>query len=275
MILGSAIDGDPAMLLFDSNDGDSWQFASVLYRAPAYFRQGGARCAECPDFFQLDGRWILIAGFVGYTEAETGRHNLIYAVIGDFEGGVFTPASDELQELDFGTDYYAMQSFWDGERQLALAWLFNWEFRKPQGSAYSGELSLPRQLSMKSGKLSMLPEAGVARLRKGSLKWGEDASRRARPRPHRGFDQWRPHRHQNSGYVASGAHFEIAERDGRLFVGVQKMTADHLPLARAASHRPPRILRPRSNRDLRQRGDGLRHPTQLRHHRFEGTPSAR
>ena len=166
MVLGSAVDGDPAILLYNSADGDRWEFASVLYRAPAQFREGGARSAECPDFFVIDGHWVLVAGFVGYTEAETGRHNLLYAAIGSFENGVFSPYSDQLQELDFGTDYYAMQSFWDGDRQIAFAWLFNWEIRKPAGSAYSGELCLPRVLTLdRHRRLLMNPEAGVATLR--------------------------------------------------------------------------------------------------------------
>ena len=166
MVLGAAVDGDPAIVLHSSPDGYAWTYTSVLYRAPARFREGGARCAECPDFFPLDGHWVLIAGFVGYTEVETGRHNLLYAAVGSFEGGVFIPYSDELQELDFGTDYYAMQSFWDGRRQLALAWLFNWEFRKPAGSDYSGELSLPRVLTLsQSGRLAMQPEATYTTLR--------------------------------------------------------------------------------------------------------------
>lgn len=171
MVLGSAVDGNPAILLYNSADGDNWEFASVLYRAPPHFRDGGARCVECPDFFVIDGHWVLVAGFVGYTEAETGRHNLLYAVVGSFENGAFTPYSDHMQELDFGTDYYAMQSFWDGERQLAFAWLFNWETRKPAGSAYSGELSLPRLLTLdQHHRLLMNPEAAVATLRTRQLE---------------------------------------------------------------------------------------------------------
>ena len=166
MVLGAAVDGDPAILLHSSLDGHAWSFTSVLYRAPSQYRAGGARCVECPDFFRLGDHWVLVAGFVGYTEAETGRHNLLYASVGTYSDGVFTPYSDDLQELDFGTDYYAMQSFWDGERQLALAWLFNWEFRKPAGSAYSGEMSLPRVLSVNADRqLTMRPEPAYKTLR--------------------------------------------------------------------------------------------------------------
>jgi beta-fructofuranosidase len=72
----------------------------------------------------------------------------------------------DLQELDFGTDYCAMQSFWDGKRQSAPAWLFNWESRKPAGSAYSGEMSLPRILSVNADReLTMRPEPAYKTLR--------------------------------------------------------------------------------------------------------------
>lgn len=171
MVLGSAVDGDPAILLYNSTDGDNWDFASVLYRAPAQFRAGGARSAECPDFFVIEGHWVMVMSFVGYTEAETGRHNLLYALVGSFEGGLFMPYSDQLQELDFGTDYYAMQSFWDGERQLAFSWIFNWETRKPSGSVYSGELCLPRVLTLdQHHRLLMHPEGGIATLRTRQLE---------------------------------------------------------------------------------------------------------
>ena len=87
-----------------------------------------------------------------------GRHNLLFALMGDFRGDRFVPDREELQILDFGTDYYAMQSFEADGRQIALAWLFNWEYRKPVGSPYSGEMSLPRQLTLDGeGRLCMLP----------------------------------------------------------------------------------------------------------------------
>ena len=65
MVLGSAVDGDPAIVLHSSLDGHAWSFTAVLYRAPPQFRAGGARCVECPDFFRLGDHWVLIAGFVG------------------------------------------------------------------------------------------------------------------------------------------------------------------------------------------------------------------
>ncbi len=169
MILGAETDGDPSVLLYASPDGDDWHHEGVLYRAPAHFAAHGARSIECPDLFELDGRWVLIMSFVGYHEPETGRHNLMYALVGDFDGAAFVP-SGELQELDFGTDFYAMQSFEPDGRRLALAWLFNWETGKPPGSAYSGELSLPRVLTLEpDGTLAMKPDPAIDGLRQRRL----------------------------------------------------------------------------------------------------------
>ena len=158
MVLGASINQDPAVLLYGSADGQNWSYLSPLYRAPSGFKMEGARAVECPDFFPLDGKWVLIMGFVGHTEPETGRHNLLYALVGDFINDEFVPTGDELQLLDFGTDYYAMQSFEADGRQLAFAWLFNWEFRKPGTIQYSGEMSLPRELFLDDRKqLCMKP----------------------------------------------------------------------------------------------------------------------
>ncbi|KAA9010009.1 GH32 C-terminal domain-containing protein [Histidinibacterium aquaticum] len=155
MVLGGAIDGDPAVLLYGSDDQVSWSYLGPLYRAPAKFKAEGARAVECPDFFPLDGRWVLVMGFVGHTDPGSGRHNLLFALVGDFENDRFE-TDGVLQLLDFGTDFYAMQSCRAGDRQVAIAWLFNWENRKPPGSPYSGEMSLPRELSVDArGRLCM------------------------------------------------------------------------------------------------------------------------
>lgn len=163
MILGASIEGDPAVLLYGSSDGLNWQYLKPLYRAPVNFREEGARAVECPDFFQLEDKWVLVMGFVGHMEPRTRRHNLLYALIGELKDDHFIPDTPELQLLDIGTDYYAMQSFEAEGRQIAFAWLFNWEYRKPEGSSYSGEMSLPRALSLSEDKrkLLMLPVGEV------------------------------------------------------------------------------------------------------------------
>ncbi|MCS2172572.1 glycoside hydrolase family 32 protein [Scandinavium sp. TWS1a] len=148
MILGASVNGDPAMLLFHSADSEQWEFHHVLYVAPAYFRENGGRCVECPDFFCLDGVWVLIIGIVGYTEPVTGRHNLLFAQNGDFRDGYFTPSAQPLQMLDFGTDFYALQTWGEEEARTGFAWLYNWATQKNIDSTYCGEMSLPRRFHL-------------------------------------------------------------------------------------------------------------------------------
>ncbi|HDG1676410.1 TPA: glycoside hydrolase family 32 protein [Kluyvera ascorbata] len=159
MILGASVNGDPAMLLFYSEDSENWAFHHVLYVAPAYFRQNGGRCVECPDFFCLDGVWVLIVGIVGYTEPATGRHNLLFAQTGAFSNGYFTPSEQPLQTLDFGTDFYALQTWGEADRRIGFAWLYNWATQKNVDSAYCGEMSLPRRFHLNAQhQLCMTPE---------------------------------------------------------------------------------------------------------------------
>ncbi|WP_312951826.1 glycoside hydrolase family 32 protein [Superficieibacter sp.] len=158
MILGAAVNGDPAMLLFHSPDSEHWTFHHVLYVAPAYFRENGGRSIECPDFYCLDGIWVLIISVVGYTEPVTGRHNILFAQTGDFCRGFFTPSSQPLQMLDFGTDFYALQTWGEEDSRTGFAWLYNWATQKNVDSAYSGEMSLPRRFHLNTRQqLCMTP----------------------------------------------------------------------------------------------------------------------
>ncbi|RQW62059.1 GH32 C-terminal domain-containing protein [Vibrio viridaestus] len=158
MILGSVYDGHPAVLQYTSQDSENWEFYNVLYQAPAYFSENQGRCVECPDFFLLGNKWVLIMGIVGYKEAETNRFNLLYALTGSFDNGEFSPDTNELQVLDFATEYYALQTFNDGQRQIGLAWLFNWAMKKPIESAYNGEMSIPKELTLNSrNRICMQP----------------------------------------------------------------------------------------------------------------------
>lgn len=179
MVLGAALHGDPAVLLYGSSNLVDWTYLGPIYRAPAHYRENGARAVECPDFFPLDGKWVMVMGFVGYSEPETGRHNLLFALVGDFCDDTFVPDNPDMQVLDFGTDYYAMQSFAADGRQIAFAWLFNWEYRKPAGSPYSGEMSLPRELRVNSaGRLTMQPTVEL------DAAWPAEA---IKPEPDGGF----------------------------------------------------------------------------------------
>lgn len=78
---------------------------------------------------------MLIIGVVGYTEPVTGRHNLLFAQTGDFRDGYFIPSSHPLQMLDFGTDFYALQTWGEEDARTGFAWLYNWATQKTSSLA--------------------------------------------------------------------------------------------------------------------------------------------
>lgn len=174
MVLGGAVEGDPALLLYGSKDMASWDYLGPLWRADAKWREQGATAAECPDFFELDGRWALVASMLGHVDPATGRRNPILALGGEFKDDVFTPDTDhEPQVLDFGSDFYAMQSCAGDGRRIAFGWLHNWTNEDAAPDArHRGEQSLPRELGWDGhGQLRMAPirelddEAKVKRTR--------------------------------------------------------------------------------------------------------------
>ena len=96
-------DGSGQILLFTSPDGFRWKFKSVLISN----RNRYGKMWECPDFFKLDGKWVLLTspqdmlpeGF----EYHNGNGTL--CMLGDFdeEYGTFTEESN--QAIDYGIDF--------------------------------------------------------------------------------------------------------------------------------------------------------------------------
>ncbi|KIS28883.1 levanase [Arthrobacter sp. SPG23] len=120
---------------------------------------------ECPDFFELpvEGqpgakRWVLwwSTGAVRPTNGSSAQY-----VTGTWNGTSFTADTDPEQVLqaDSGRDYYAAMSFFgvpDG-RRIMLGWMSNWDYAfSPPTGRWNGQLSVPRQLSLKD-----IPGAGL------------------------------------------------------------------------------------------------------------------
>jgi beta-fructofuranosidase len=151
-------DGSGQILLYTSKDGLDWKFKNILVQNNNRF----GKMWECPDFFELDGKWVLLTspqdmlpeGF----EYHNGNGTL--CLIGDFdrEKGIFTPKHN--QSIDYGIDFYAPQTIRtpDG-RRIMIGWQQNWDtcsFRSPHHAWY-GQMSLPRELFIKNGRLMQRP----------------------------------------------------------------------------------------------------------------------
>ncbi|WP_062360303.1 glycoside hydrolase family 32 protein [Vreelandella aquamarina] len=136
-----------------------WQFASAFGKGEGAHTQ---HPWECPDLFELpvDGagpnepatRWVLVVGIGATPDNLFG--SLTQYFIGEFDGQRFTNdnASDAVLMMDEGRDFYAVQS-WSNTpgRQLALAWLNNWQYANhaPE-TGWRGTMSLPRELTLRA-----------------------------------------------------------------------------------------------------------------------------
>ena len=153
-----AEDGSGQILLYTSQNGFDWKFKSVLSSNNHRF----GLMWECPDFFELDGNWVLLTspqdmlpeGF----EYHNGNGTL--CLIGDYDGEAGSFTERHNQAIDYGIDFYAPQTVVtpDG-RRVMIAWMQNWDTSRlhPEETPWFGQMTLPRELSVKNGRLYQKP----------------------------------------------------------------------------------------------------------------------
>lgn len=163
-----AADGTGQLLMYKSPDGIRWHFDTVLVENKGRF----GRMWECPDFFSLDKKQVVLVspqdmlpeGF----EYHNGNGTL--CLIGDYEEETecFTWTHD--QAVDYGIDFYAPQTVLTPDnRRVMIGWMQNWDavsIRSPEESKWAGQMSLPRELSVRKGRLYQKPVRELDALRK-------------------------------------------------------------------------------------------------------------
>jgi len=164
-------DGDGQILLFHSEDGFQWRFQKILVSNHHRF----GKMWECPDFFPLDGKWVLLTspqdmlpqGF----EYHNGNGTLCLIGEYDEETGVFTEQKN--QSIDYGIDFYAQQTILapDG-RRIMIGWMQNWDatnLSTPEERLWFGQMSLPRELFIKNGRLYQRPVRELDAMRRNKV----------------------------------------------------------------------------------------------------------
>ena len=151
-------DGSGSILLFESEDALHWQFASVLASCHNQF----GKMWECPDFFPLDGRHVLLTSPQDMSSMGLEFHpgNSTLCIVGDYDREKKHLLRDNLQAIDYGTDFYATQTLEtpDG-RRIMIAWMQSWESAgcKIKTLPFFGQMTLPRELRVKNGRLIQNP----------------------------------------------------------------------------------------------------------------------
>lgn len=151
-------DHDGQILLFSSPDGIHWGFETILAKNNGRF----GKMWECPDFFELEGKYVLLTspqdmlpkGF----EYHNGNGTL--CLIGSYDLSTRTFTEEHDQTVDYGIDFYAPQTILtpDG-RRVMIGWMQNWDTcnMRTQHEKWFGQMSLPRELFIKNGRLFQKP----------------------------------------------------------------------------------------------------------------------
>jgi beta-fructofuranosidase len=148
------------VLLYKSADFRHWDYLHPLARSKWNGKQtdvvGSGEMWECPDFFELDGKHVLIHSTEGLTVWQIGTL--------DRTAMLFQAESEGV--LDRGA-YYAPKSQLDAKgNRILWGWIQETRPQNEYGAAgWSGMMSLPRRLSIANGVLVMEPAPEIAFLR--------------------------------------------------------------------------------------------------------------
>lgn len=161
MALGSGFTGKGgAILLYSSLNLRQWTYLNPLIEGNSNGQSGTnpvdtGDMWECPDFFPLGDRHVLLISTMGKVFWKSGR----------YDGKRFTAEKEGV--ADYGA-YYAQRSMLDRDGKRVL-WGWIPERRaeaEHRAAGWAGVMSLPRVLSLApDGRLEMLPAPAVEMLR--------------------------------------------------------------------------------------------------------------
>ncbi len=151
-------DGSGRVLMYESEDGLNWTYMGILDEC--YNEYG--KIWECPDFFLLDGKWVLLGSpqemMTDGLEFHPGYGTL--TIIGDYDKENLKFTREHLHAIDYGTDFYAPQTLeTEDGRRIMIAWMMNWtnvSFQMPDIHYFSA-MTLPRELHVRDGRLYQEP----------------------------------------------------------------------------------------------------------------------
>jgi len=128
LITGGGINGRGRVFIYQANNPDllSWKYLGILFTDP----DGDVGNIECPNFAQVDGKWVLLISVHGRVESFTGEFNDQPHVFSTEKRGI----------MDDGS--YASQIQRDKQgRLIHFAWI-----QPPHEPGWAGTMTLPVEL---------------------------------------------------------------------------------------------------------------------------------
>lgn len=171
MILGTRKEDIGKVILYKSKNLREWEYIGVLAESDGTL----GYMWECPDFFELNGKHVLMFSPQGI-DAQGNLYNNIYQtgyLVGDYDYEKNQYNYGSFTELDRGHDFYAVQTFQDEKgRRIAIGWMDMWESDMPtKEDGWAGALTLPRELTLgENNKIFMNPVEELTLLRQTEQK---------------------------------------------------------------------------------------------------------
>ena len=169
MVVGGSVksqnpEGDGRVFLYESENLYEWNYKGAILESKGKL----GTMMECPDLFELEGKWILTCSPMNHPE----YNKALYCVGNmDFENGQYT--IEKIGNLDVGFDYYAPQSFQDEHgNRVMIAWQNGWlwmpwceDFGPTGTEGWRGTLSVPRVVSLNGeNEVCLYPVSELASL---------------------------------------------------------------------------------------------------------------
>lgn len=167
MVLGARDKNSKGLaLLYTSDDLENWEFKNKITTETSF-----GYMWECPDMFEINGEWYLTTCPQGVKQDGLNYANVHQAcwmkVDADFKNNHFSVK--EIHQIDRGTDFYAQQSFEDENgRRIMIGWLGipDADYTNPtMENGWQHALTIPRELSVRDGKLIQEPIEELKQLR--------------------------------------------------------------------------------------------------------------
>lgn len=161
-------------VLFSSMDLQHWEMLGPLTGSNRKYSEEFGYMWECPDFFHLQGKDILLFCPQGLEPKGLHFHNLYQS---GYFAGHWIPGTNhyehgEFTELDRGFDFYAPQTFVDHRnRRIMIAWMGMGDDHEQchptieKGWIHS--LTIPREMKIVGGHLYQHPVQELQKLRIG------------------------------------------------------------------------------------------------------------
>ncbi|CAK2060635.1 sucrose-6-phosphate hydrolase [Vibrio crassostreae] len=157
-----------SMVLYRAKELGEWEHLGPIHTR---YNQFGFMW-ECPDYFELDGKGIMLFSPQGVNSDNVYDYKNIFSVsyiLGDTlnKEKVELDNHQDIAQPDYGFDFYAPQTYLDEKgRRIMFAWIGLPEIDTPSVKhQWTGLLSLPRELRVKEGYLIQKPLKELEALR--------------------------------------------------------------------------------------------------------------